>query len=177
MLCYVSIRSTSYVTLFYTIIKFLNNLSHSDGIHIKFHFHRCVLHDEIIKLYLTCIYFQKIKLTHHCFKSSPFICNSWIDHMDFLYFLAQPDSRHTNWCHLPAFPSPVPSLFKSTSPRRCAVSRFPSMEPRRTRYLWFIFWQCFVSSHSPSSRNRSIESAPLPLTTLPEPLDYHPLLL
>jgi hypothetical protein len=58
MLCYVSTRSTSYVTLFYTIIKFLNDLFHSDGIHIKFHFHRCVLHDEIIN-YISLVYIFK----------------------------------------------------------------------------------------------------------------------
>jgi hypothetical protein len=39
------------------------------------------------KLDLTCIYFLKNKLTHHCFKSLPSICTSWIGHMDFLHFL------------------------------------------------------------------------------------------
>jgi hypothetical protein len=31
---------------------------------------------------------KKIKLTHHCFKSSPLICIGWIDRVGFLYFLA-----------------------------------------------------------------------------------------
>jgi hypothetical protein len=30
--------------------------------------------------------FTKIKLTHHYFKSSPYICSTWIGHVDFLYF-------------------------------------------------------------------------------------------
>jgi hypothetical protein len=38
------------------------------------------------KLNLTCIYFQK-KLTHCCFKFSPFNCSSWIDRVNFLHFL------------------------------------------------------------------------------------------
>jgi hypothetical protein len=39
------------------------------------------------KLYLICICFQKkIKLTHRCFKYSPFICISWIDRINFLHF-------------------------------------------------------------------------------------------
>jgi hypothetical protein len=37
------------------------------------------------KLGLTCIYFLKNKLTHHCFKSSPSICMNWIDRVDFLH--------------------------------------------------------------------------------------------
>jgi hypothetical protein len=39
-----------------------------------------------IKLYLTCICFLKIKLTHHWFKASSYICTSWIDPEDFLHF-------------------------------------------------------------------------------------------
>jgi hypothetical protein len=31
---------------------------------------------------------KKIKLTHHCFKSLPLICISWIDRVGFLHFLA-----------------------------------------------------------------------------------------
>jgi hypothetical protein len=30
--------------------------------------------------------FFKIKLTHHCFKSSPSICTSWIERVDFFLF-------------------------------------------------------------------------------------------
>jgi hypothetical protein len=40
-----------------------------------------------IKLDLTSIYYQKkIKLTHPCFKSSPSIYSSWMDHVNFLHF-------------------------------------------------------------------------------------------
>jgi hypothetical protein len=35
------------------------------------------------KLYLTCMCF--FKLTHYCFKYSPFICSSWIDRVDFFF--------------------------------------------------------------------------------------------
>jgi hypothetical protein len=38
------------------------------------------------KLNLTCICFlKKNKLSHRCFKSSPSICSSWIDHVDFFF--------------------------------------------------------------------------------------------
>jgi hypothetical protein len=37
------------------------------------------------KLYLTCICFKKIKLTYCCFKSSSFICSSWIDRVNFFW--------------------------------------------------------------------------------------------
>jgi hypothetical protein len=64
-----------------------------------------------IKLDLPCICFQKIKLTHCCFKSSPSICSSWIVHVDFLIFdpisfmLAQLALSHT--FPLPGATSPL----------------------------------------------------------------------
>jgi hypothetical protein len=40
----------------------------------KFHFYCCALHDEMSKTRSHIHMFKKIKLTHHCFKSLPFIC-------------------------------------------------------------------------------------------------------
>jgi hypothetical protein len=62
------------------------------------------------KIDLTCICFKKNKLTYYWFKSSPSICTSWIDHMDFIYFW--PNKIHVN-------PTGVVS---SLSPPRCRLS-------------------------------------------------------
>jgi hypothetical protein len=97
--------------------------------------------------------------------------------VDFLYFLAQQDSRRPNWQRLLPFPSPVPPLLRLTLPHRRVVSRFLPMEPRRARYLRFIFWQCFILSPPFSSRNQSIKSPPLPLDTLLGLPDSRPSLL
>jgi hypothetical protein len=98
------------------------------------------------------------KLTHRCFKSSPPICSSWIDHVDFLYFLAQKDSCQPNWHRLLHFPSSVPPLLQPTLPRRVML---PLHGPKWARCLRFIFRQHFVPLSRLSSQNWSIESTPL----------------
>jgi hypothetical protein len=113
------------------------------------------------------IFFKIFKLTNHYFKSSLFICNSWIDRVDSLYFLTKEDSHQPNWRRVHPFPSPVPPLLRPMSPHRRAVSRFLPIKPRWARCLHFIFRQRFIRSPPLSSWNWSIESASSPQSTLP----------
>jgi hypothetical protein len=62
-----------------------------------------------IKLDHTCICLKK-KLTHQCFKSSPSICTSWIDCVNFLHFLS------SKICISPTV------VVSSISPPRCHLS-------------------------------------------------------
>jgi hypothetical protein len=65
-------------------------------------------------------------------------------------------------------PSAMSPLLRLTSSRHSTVARFLPMKPRWTRYLRFIFSQCFIMSPPLSSQNRSIKSTPPSLTTLPD---------
>jgi hypothetical protein len=69
--CHITIRPT-----FHIITNFLNDLSHSYDINLKFYFHRCVLRNEINKRRAHLYMFFLIKLTYRRFKSSPSICSS-----------------------------------------------------------------------------------------------------
>jgi hypothetical protein len=73
------------------------------------------------KLDLTCIYFFK-KLTHHYFKSSPSICSSWIDRVNFFW----PNKIHISPTGVVSFLSPPQCRLSSGRCRRtvtlCHVS-------------------------------------------------------
>jgi hypothetical protein len=73
-------------------------------IHLKFYFHRCVLHNKMNKIrYHLHLFFTKIKLNYHYFKSSSSICRIWIDHVNFFYFFAQQNLCQFNWHRLIPF--------------------------------------------------------------------------
>jgi hypothetical protein len=62
------------------------------------------------KLDLTCTCFKKIELTHHCFKSWPSICSSWIDCV--FFFIFWPSKIRLN----------PTGIVSSLSPPRCRLS-------------------------------------------------------
>jgi hypothetical protein len=101
----VSIYLTLSVTLFYIIIKILNNLSSSYDIHLKFCFHHCVLRGEMnkTKSYLH-IFFNK--LTHCYFKSSISTYSSWIDCVNFFSFFDSVRFASAQLTSSPLFPLP-----------------------------------------------------------------------
>jgi hypothetical protein len=81
--------------------------------------------------------------------------------------------RQSKW-RLLLFPSPVSPFLWPMSPHCLAISHFLPKEPRWAHYLRCIFRQCFIPSSPLSNRNRSIESTPPPLSTLPGPPGFHP---
>jgi hypothetical protein len=116
--------------------------------------------------------FLKNKLIHHCFKSPPFICTSWINYVNFLHFW--PGKIHVSPTSVVSsrFPSRVLPLLQPTSSHRHAVSRFLPVEPRWARYLRFIFREWFIPSPSLSSWNQSFEFASSLQATLPDRLIF-----
>jgi hypothetical protein len=164
IICYIILYNNKILKWFISLIWYSFKISFSPLCSMRW-----------IKLYLTCIcILKKIKLTHHCFKSSLSICNNWIDRVSFLYFLAQQDSCQPNWYRLLPFPFRCRLSFGW---RRYTVSCFLSIEPRWACCLHFIFQQCFVQSPPLSSRNWSIEFVPPPSVILLGPSDSHPPLL
>jgi hypothetical protein len=101
-----------------------------------------------IKLDLSCIYFQKNKLIHHYFKSSPFNCSNWITRMNFFSFF---------------WPSKIyvssTDVVSSLSPLRCRLSsgwRCHIVTPCHASFPWTQDELAGSASFSDNTLSRSL---------------------
>jgi hypothetical protein len=97
------------------------------------------------------VYVKKIKLTYCCFKYSPSICNSWIDHMIFYLFFGSVRFISAHLTSFSPFLLSVASLIWLSSSFYHVVSCLFTIELRWVRCLRFIFWH---HHHRPPSPYR-----------------------